>query len=67
MHKEHPNQRSIKKESSATPQQKAYAVPEDILTIRPDDSPGLKKLKRLASLDSTQLESLPDDLKPGRN
>ena len=66
MHKDIPNQRSVKKESAATPQSKIYAVPEDFLTIHPDDSPGLKRLKRLASLDSTQLENLPDDLKPGR-
>ena len=63
MHKEHPNQLSIKKESSVTRQPKAKPVPADFLTIRPDDSPGLKKLKRLASLDSTQLENLPEDLK----
>ena len=66
MHKDIPNQRSVKKESHTTPQSKIYAVPEDFLTIHPDDSPGLKRLKRLASLDSTQLENLPDDLKPGR-
>ena len=63
MHKDIPNQRSVKKESPATPQSKIYAVPEDFLTIHPDDSPGLKRLKKLAALDSTQLENLPDDLK----
>ena len=57
MHKDIPNQRSVKKESAATPQQKVNAVPADYLTIRPDDSPGIKRLKRLASLDITQLES----------
>ena len=67
MHKDSPNQRSVKKESPATPQSKIYAVPEDFLTIRPDDSPGLKKLKRLATLNGTQLENLPDDLKPNPN
>ena len=64
MHKDIPNQRSVKKESAATPQQKVYAVPADFLTIRPDDSPGLKKLKRLAALDSTQLDNPPPDLLP---
>ena len=63
MHKDIPNQRSVKKESPTAPQSKAYAVPADFLTIHPDDSPGLKKLKRLASLDSTQLENLPEELK----
>ena len=63
MHKDIPNQRSVKKESAATLQSKATQVPADFLTIHPDDSPGLKKLKRLASLDSTQLENLPEDLK----
>ena len=66
MHKNLPNQRSVKKERIA-PQSKATSVSADFLTIRPDDSPGLKKLKRLASLDSTQLENLPDDLKPNPN
>ena len=66
MHKDSPNQRSVKKERIA-PQSKATSVSADFLTIRPDDSPGLKKLKRLASLDSTQLENLPDDLKPNPN
>ena len=63
-HKDIPNQRSVKKESAATPQQKVYAVPEDFLTIREEDAPGIKKLKRLSALDSTQLENLPEDLKP---
>ena len=66
MHKDIPNQRSVKKESHTTPQSKIYAVPEDFLTIRPDDSPGIRRLKRLASLDTTQLENLPEDLKPRR-
>ena len=65
MHKDIPNQRSVKTESPTTSQLKIYAVPEDFLTIRPDDSPGIKRLKKLASLDSTQLENLPDDLNPG--
>ncbi len=66
MHKNVPNQHSGKKEGAATPQQKVYAVPADYLSIREEDAPGLKKLKRLASLDSTQLENLPEDLKPQR-
>ena len=66
MHKNVPNQHSVKKESAATPQQKVYAVPADFLTIRPEDSPGIRKLKRLSALDSTQLENLPEDLKPGK-
>ena len=65
MHKDIPNQRSVKKESAAAPQQKVYTVPEDFLTIREEDAPGIKKLKRLSALDSTQLENLPDDLKLG--
>ena len=66
MHKDVPNQRSVKKESAATPQQKVYAVPADYLDIRPEDSPGIRKLKKLSALDSTQLENLPEDLKPKR-
>ena len=66
MHKDVPNQRSVKKESAATPQQKVYAVPADYLDIHPEDSPGIRKLKRLSALDSTQLENLPENLKPGK-
>ena len=66
MHKPQSDRQSVKKESAATSQTKIYAVPADFLTIHPDDSPGLRKLKRLASLDSTQLENLPEDLKPKR-
>ena len=64
MHKDIPPQKSNKKESIPTPVSKAKTVPDDYLTIRPDDPPGLKRLKRLASLDSTQLENLPEDLMP---
>ena len=31
--------------------------------IRPEDSPGIWKLKNFSALDSTQLENLPEDLK----
>ena len=65
MHKDTPNRRSIEKESFA-PQPKVYAIPENFLTIRPEDPPGVKKQKRLAALDSTPLENLPEDLKPKR-
>ena len=63
MHKDSPNQRSVKKEGAATPQQKVYAVPADYLSIREEDAPGIKKLKKLAALDSTQLENLPEELR----
>ena len=66
MHKDIPDQRSVKKESAATPQQKVYAAPADFLTIREEDAPGIRKLKKLSALDSTQLENLPEDLKPKR-
>ena len=51
-------------QTTPPPPVKVQPVPEDFLTIRPDDSPGLKRLKRLASLDTTQLEHLPPDLQP---
>lgn len=41
-------------------------IPADFLTIRPDDSPGIRPLKRLASLDTTQQGNLPEDLMPKR-
>ena len=49
-------------QTTPPPPVKIRTVPEDFLTIRPDDPPGLKRLKRLASLDTTQLEHLPPDL-----
>ena len=63
MHKDIPHPKSIKKESHATPQPKIHAVPEDFLKIQPDDSPGIKQLKRLASLDTTELEKFQEELK----
>ena len=64
MHKDIPNQKSLKKEGAATPESKVYTVPADYLDIREEDAPGIKKLKKLAALDSTQLENLPEDLQP---
>ena len=64
MHKDIPNHRPVKKERAAAPKPKVYAVPADRLTIRPEDPPGVKKLKRIAALDSTQRENLPEGPKP---
>jgi len=61
-----PKQHSVKKESAA-PQPKLYSATADLLTIRPDDSPGIKKLKRLASLDSTELDKFQEELKAKEN
>ena len=61
MHKDIPNQRSVKKESPTTQQQKVYAVPANYLEIREEDAPGIKKLKRLLAIDITQLENPPED------
>ena len=66
MHKDLSNQHAVKKESPTTPEPKVYVVPADYLDIRPEDSPGIKKLKKLSVLDSTQLENLPEDLRPGK-
>ena len=63
MHKDISNQRSVKKESPTTQQQKVYAVPANYLEIREEDAPGIKKLKRLASLDTTELEKFQEELK----
>ena len=64
MHKDLPPPRPAEKKNSVPPPVKVRTVPEDFLAIRPDDPPGLKRLKRLASLDTTQLEHLPPDLQP---
>ena len=66
MHNISPKQHSVKKESAA-PQPKLYSATADLLTIRPDDSPGIKKLKRLASLDSTELDKFQEELKAKEN
>ncbi len=63
MHKDTPNHRSVKKESHTTRQPKVNPVPADFLTIRPDDSPGIKRLKKLATIDSTELEKFEEELK----
>ena len=63
MHKDIPNQRSLKKEGAAAQEPKIYSVPEDFLKIQPNDSPGMKRLKRLASLDTTELEKFQEELK----
>ena len=64
MHKDLPPPRPAEKKNSVPPPVKVRTVPEDFLTIRPDDPPGIRKLKRLASLDTTQLEHLPPELQP---
>lgn len=64
MHKDLPPPRPAEKKNSVPPPVKVRTVPEDFLTIRPDDPPGLKRLKLLSSLDTTQLEHLPPELQP---
>ena len=64
MHKDLPAPRPAIKVNSVSPRPNVQPVPEDFLTIRPDDSPGLKRLKLLSSLDTTQLEHLPPELQP---
>ena len=51
--------------SYVAPQPKIYAVPEDFLKLQPDDSPGIKKLKKLASLNTTELKKFQEELKSG--
>ena len=63
MHKDIPNQRSVKKEGTAAQEPKIYSVPEDFLKIQPEDSPGIKRLKKLATIDSSELEQFEEELK----
>ena len=63
MHKNLSNQHAVKKEDVAAPQPKVYAVPANYLEIREEDAPGIKRLKRLASLDTTELEKFQEELK----
>ena len=67
MHKDLPNQHSVKKESHVTRQTKANTVPADFLTIRPGDSPAIIRLKKLGTIDSAELEQFQEELKKEKN
>ena len=67
MHKENdvPFQKSIRKPkpTEPTPTPTAKPAQEDYMKIKPGDSPAIKRLKKLATIDSSELEQFEEELK----
>lgn len=60
-----PIQKSIRKQKQTepTPTPTAKPVRANYLEIQPEDSPGIKRLKKLATIDSSELEQFEEELK----
>ena len=60
-----PIQKSIRKQKQTepTPTPTAKPVRANYLEIQPDDSPAIVRLKKLATIDSTELEQFEEELK----
>ena len=71
MHKENdvPFQKSIRKQKPIEPTPAPAAKPtlEDYMKIKPGDSPAIIRLKKLATIDSTELEQFEEELKKEKN
>ncbi len=65
MHKESnvPFQKSIRKQKPVAPTPTAKPVSANYLEIQPDDPPAIVRLKKLAMIDSTELEQFEEELK----
>ena len=65
MHKESnvPPQKSIRKQKSLAPPAIAKPVLGDYMKIKPGDSPAIIRLKKLGTIDSTELEKFKEELK----
>jgi len=65
MHKENniPIQKSIQKQKSLAQAAVAKPVLEDYMKIKPGDSPAIVRLKKLGTIDSTELENFQEELK----
>ena len=67
MHKENdvPFQKSIRKPkpTEATPTPAAKPALEDYMKIKPGDSPAIVRLKKLGTIDTTELEQFEEELK----
>ena len=63
-----PIQKSIRKPTPTEPTSPPTAKPvvEDYMKIKPGDSPAIIRLKKLATIDSTELEQFEDELKKGK-
>ena len=65
MHKENniPIQKSIHKQKQVAPAPSAKPVVEDYIKIKPGDSPAIIRLKKLGTIDSTELEQFEEEMK----
>ena len=64
-----PIQKSIRKQKQTepTPTPTAKPVRANYLEIQPDDPPAIVRLKKLATIDSTELEQFEEELKKEKN
>ena len=62
-----PIQKSIHKQKQVAPAPTAKPALEDYMKIKPDDSPAIVRLKKLGTIDSTELEQFEEELKKETN
>ena len=69
MHKENvpPIQKSIQKQEPLAPAPTAKPTLEDYMKIKLGDSPAIIRLKKLGTIDSTELEQFEEELKKEKN
>ena len=69
MHKENNAtiQKSIQKQEPLAPAPTAKPALEDYMKIKPSDSPAIIRLKKLGTIDSTELEQFEEELKKEKN
>ena len=58
-----PIQKSIRKHEQVAPEPTEKPVQDDYMKIRPGDSPAIIRLKKLGTIDSTELEKFEEELK----
>ncbi|MBE6374410.1 MAG: hypothetical protein E7055_20395 [Lentisphaerae bacterium] len=58
-----PPQKSIRKNEQVAPAPAAKPALEDYMKIQPGDSPAIIRLKKLATIDSTELEQFEEEMK----
>ena len=58
-----PSQKSIRKQNPVVPAAIAKPSGANYLEIQPEDLPGIKRLKKLATIDSSELEQFEEELK----
>jgi hypothetical protein len=60
-------QKSIQKQEPLAPAPTAKPALEDYMKIKPSDSPAIIRLKKLGTIDSTELEQFEEELKKEKN